>query len=84
MGIGYKRSLFGSRRLWWDAGIAAGFFYSRYDPYVWGNDATRRYYYDYDGAPQDFVARNYSLSWLGPLRVWLSVGIDLFNRRSVR
>lgn len=84
VGIGYKRSLFGSRRLWWDAGIAAGFFYSRYDPYVWGNDATRRYYYDYDGAPQDFVARNHSLSWLGPLRVWLSVGIDLFNRRSVR
>ena len=82
LGIGFKGSLFRSKRLYWDAGIAAGYFYSRYDPYIWGNDATGWYYYDFNGAPENFVPRNYSLEWFGPTRIWLSIGIDLFNRKS--
>ena len=81
-GIGYKHSLFGSKRLFWDTGIALGFFYSRYDPYVWGNDPTKRYYYDYDGLPENFVKRNHALEWVGPTRIWFSIGVDLFNRKS--
>ena len=80
-GIGYKHSLFGSRRLFWDTGVALGFLYSRYDPYVWGDDPTNRYYYDYNGLPDDFIKRNHALERFGPMRVWFSVGVDLFNRK---
>lgn len=82
VGVGYKRSLFGSRRLFWDAGVALGYFHSRYDPYVWGDDPTLRYYYDYNGLAENFVWRNHALDWLGPMRVWFSVGVDLFNRKN--
>lgn len=82
LGLGYKRSLFGSKRLFWDAGLAIGCFYSRYDPYVWGNDITGWYYYDYNGNPANFIRRNYALKWFFlPTRVWFAIGVDLFNRK---
>jgi len=77
-GIGHKWT-FG--RAFIDLGLSAGLFFSRYDPYVWGNDATLRYYYDYSGDPADFTRRRMLLSWFGPTRVYLSIGIDLFNRK---
>ena len=64
-----------------DMGGALGLFYSWYDPYVWGNDATGRYYYDYSGAPEDFVKRSKRLLWFGPTRVYFSVGIDFYGKR---
>ena len=64
-----------------DMGGALGAFYSWYDPYVWGNDATGRYYYDYSGAPEDFVKRSKRLLWFGPTRVYFSVGIDFYGKR---
>ncbi|MBP5504713.1 MAG: DUF3575 domain-containing protein [Bacteroidales bacterium] len=81
LGIGYKHSLFGSKRLFWEAGAAVGCFWSHYDPYYWGNDATGWYYYDYDGPLEEFKERNHPLFWLNPTRVWFSVGVDLFNRK---
>ena len=79
LGIGYKWTL--GRRLFLDLGGSVGFFYSAYDPFVWGNDATGRYYYDYAGDPTQFVRRNKRLSWFGPTRLYISLGIDLFNRK---
>ena len=79
VGAGYKITL--GRRFFLDLGGALGFFYSAYDPYVWGYDATKRYYYDYSGDPSEFVIRNKRLSWFGPTRVYISIGIDLFNRK---
>jgi len=79
LGVGYK--LYLGKHVFLDAGAAFGYFYSWYDPYVWGNDATGRYYYDYYGNPDEFVPRNKRLQWLGPTRVYISVGIDLFNRK---
>ena len=76
-GIGYKWT-FG--RMFLDTGLAAGFFYSKYDPYVWGNDSTGWYYYDYAGDPAKFIRRNNGWFWFGPTRVQVSVGFDLFNR----
>ncbi len=79
VGVGYKWIL-GRSRFFIDLGIAAGAFYARYDPYVYGNDATDRYYYDYVGDPAAFVPRNHRWFWAGPTRAYLSIGIDLFNR----
>ena len=78
-GIGYKLTLY--KRLFLDAGFAVGYFHSRYDPYEYGFDATRRYYYDYVGVPDDFVRRNHSLDWFGPTRAWISIGVELFGRK---
>ena len=79
LGAGYKFLL--GKRLFLDLGGAVGFFYSGYDPFVWGNDATGRYYYDYAGDPSQFVKRNKRLFWFGPTRIYISLGIDLFNRK---
>ena len=81
LGIGYK---FTVGRFFMDMGLAAGYFYSGYDPYVWGADATGYYYYDFTGEPEQFVKRNSRLSWIGPTRVYLSIGVDLFNRKKKR
>ena len=82
LGVGHKCT-FGSR-FFLDLGIAAGGFYAKYDPYVFGNDATRRYYYDYAGDPDQFVERNHRWFWFGPTRAYISLGIDLFNRNHRR
>ena len=79
LGIGHKWLL--GRRLFLDAGIALGAFYAQYDPYVFGFDATLRYYYDYAGDPAQFHKRNHRFFWAGPTRIYLSIGIDLFNRK---
>lgn len=79
LGAGYKFTL--GKRLFLDLGGSVGFFYSGYDPYVWGNDATGRYYYDYAGDPTQFTRRRKRLFWAGPTRVYISLGIDLFNRK---
>ena len=80
VGVGYKLTLY--KRLFLDAGLAVGYFYSRYDPYEYGFDATQRYYYDYVGVPEDFVKRNHVLNWFGPTRVWISIGVELFGRKT--
>ena len=77
-GIGHKWNW---GRFFLDAGIDLGFFYSRYDPYVWGNDATGWYYYDYVGDPAQFAPRQKGFQWFGPTRAYISIGLDLFNRR---
>lgn len=79
-GLGYKRS-FGRSRLFWEAGLAIGWLHALYDPYVWGDDTTHRYYYDYAGLPENFKERNHALDWFGPTRAWLAIGIDLFTRK---
>lgn len=81
-GIGYKLTIY--KRLFLDAGAAFGYFYSRYDPYEYGFDATQRYYYDYVGVPEEFVRRNHVLNWFGPTRVWISIGFELFSRKTDR
>lgn len=77
-GIGHKWN-WGSFFL--DMGMDIGFFYSRYDSYVWGNDATLWYYYDYAGDPNEFVERRKGLTWFGPTRAYISIGFDLFKRK---
>lgn len=80
LGIGYKR-YFGASRFFFDTGIGMGVFWSRYDPYVYGNDAKRWYYYDYAGKPEDFQERSKRLLWTGPTRLYFSIGYDLLMRK---
>ena len=79
LGVGYKFKL--GKRMFLDMGIAAGAFYSGYDPYVWGDDANHWYYYDYYGNTADFTKRNHRFFWAGPTRVYINIGVDLFNRK---
>ena len=78
-GGGWKYYL--GRRFYLDLGGTLGLFYSRYDPYVWGNDGTGRYYYDYLGDPDTFVKRRKRLVWFGPTRVFISVGFDIYGKK---
>lgn len=81
-GIGYKFTLGKSGRFFMDLGLSLGWLHSRYDPFVWGNDSTGRYYYDYSGIPEEFELRNKALDWLGPTRAWISVGVELFKHKA--
>ena len=67
-------------RIYIDAGLSLGVFYSRFDSFTWGNDATGWYYYDYVGAPEDFEPRLKRWLWIGPTRLQVTLGVDLFNR----
>ena len=55
-------------------------FWSQYDPYFWGNDANRWYYYDYPGDPDEFVPRRMHLLWLNVTRIYFNIGFDLFKK----
>ncbi len=84
-GEGLGTSLGAGHRWTWgrffiDAGLALGYFYARYDPYVWGNDAMGWYYYDYTGDPEEFVPRRMALHWFGPTRVYISIGFDIAKK----
>ena len=84
-GEGLGASLGAGHRWTWgrffiDAGLAIGYFYARYDPYVWGNDPSGWYYYDYTGDPEDFVPRRMALHWFGPTRVYVSIGFDIAKK----
>ena len=83
VGIGHKWIL-GRSRFFLDLGVAAGVFYARYDPYVYGFDDTQRYYYDFAGDLAEFKLRRMALTWFGPTRAYVSLGIDLFNRNKRR
>jgi len=78
LGVGYRVPL--GRYCFLDMGLAAGAFYSAYDSYVWGNDASQWYYYDYFGDPANFKKGNERLLWGGPTRVWLSFGFDFWKK----
>ncbi len=80
LGVGFKQYL-GDSRFYFDFGFGAGVFWSRYDPYVYGNDGTGWYYYDYVGKPEDFRERAHTLTWFGPTRVHISIGFDIARRK---
>ena len=83
LGIGYKWVL-GKSRMFIDTGLALGVLYAPYDAYFYGGDATGWYYYDYAGDPDQFQKRNNRFLWVGPTRVYVSIGVDLFNRKKKR
>ena len=81
IGVGGGWKVYMGKRFYLDLGGTLGLFYSRYDPYVWGNDGTGRYYYDYLGDPDAFAKRRKRLVWFGPTRVFISVGFDIYGKK---
>lgn len=64
---------------------SAGFIITRYDPYVYGNPASRDedgdYYYDYVGSANAFRKRNHQFQWLGPTNLGIQVTYDIIYRK---
>lgn len=88
LGLGYVLPL--SRDGHWrlDFGIQLGVFVTKYDPFVYGcpveNVKDGLYYYDYVGDADQFKKRQYSLTWMGPTRVGVSISYDLWYRKNHR
>lgn len=66
--------------------LQVGFIYGIYDPYQFENLVNpdyhdKRYYYRWSGNADDFVARQYRLSWIGPTRVGITLTYDLLYLR---
>ncbi len=66
-----------------DAFIRFGYYQSLYDPYHASNPYNGKYYYDWEGAVEDFERRNHRLRWFGPTGLGLKLSYDL-NWRKVR
>ncbi len=62
-----------------------GFFYTRYDPYVYGNPLSGKedglYYYDYHGSTSDFNERNHEFTWIGPTNAGIHITYDIIYRK---
>lgn len=85
IGLGYKqyfRPKHPWRRCFLEIGILGGAIYTRYDPYVYGYDETKRYYYDYTGDPAAFKKRSYANIFAGPVRAFFTFGIDIFGYKA--
>lgn len=65
--------------------LAAGYFLTRHDPYVYGNPVTGeengKYYYNYLGSASKFHKRNHTLSWFGPTNVGIQLTYDILYRK---
>ncbi len=65
---------------------AVGYYYTLYDPYVYGNPITGEidgdYYYDYYGSATDFKKRNHKFQWLGPTNLGIQITYDILYRRN--
>lgn len=83
LGAGYVWQLSSRWRV--EAGVQAGLFLTRYDPFVYGDPIDHidngYYYYDWEGQSSDFQKRNYRYTWLGPTRLALSIAYNLFLRQ---
>lgn len=88
LSVGYTMRLNrkGSLRLEFMA--AVGFFFSFYDPYVYGNPITGTidgdYYYDYLGNASSFKRRNHFLTWFGPTNFGIQLTYDIIYRKKQR
>ncbi len=85
LGLGYVMPL--SRKQHWrlEFGATFGFFWTKYDPFVYGcpveNIEDGLYYYNYTGDADLFKERQHRFLWLGPTRVGISLTYDLLYRK---
>ncbi len=68
-----------------EVSASLGFFYTRYDPYIYGDPFTKKedglYYYDYYGNSSDFKERNHQFTWLGPTDAGIHITYDIVYRK---
>lgn len=86
--LGWVWPLCRSHRWRLEANLGFGYFYTRHDPYVYGNTLTGeedgKYYYDYYGAVSAFRKRNHQFTWMGPTQAGISITYDILYRRIQR
>lgn len=84
--VGYVWPLNKRGNLRLEVSASLGVFYTRYDPYVYGNPNTGveddLYYYDYQGESSDFKKRNHQFTWFGPTNAGLHITYDIFYRKN--
>lgn len=85
LSVGYTCRLNRKGNLRLELSASMGFFYTRYDPYVYGNTLTGEedglYYYDYHGNTSEFKKRNHRLTWLGPTNAGIHITYDIVYRK---
>ena len=87
LGFGYVLPLSHDGRWRLDLGMQAGYFWTQYDPFVYGKPAYHggeidgSYYYDTDLYRDNFQKRMHRFSWFGPTRVGITLSYDLLYRR---
>lgn len=64
-----------------EAFVRLGYYHSLYDPYHASDPYNGKYYYDWDGAIEDFERRNYRLRWFGPTGLGITLSYDLLQRK---
>ena len=87
--LGYVKPLGGVNSRWKiEFTVGAGMYYTKYDPYVYGNPNTGvedgRYYYDYHGLKRLFKKRNHSRTWFGPTEAGIHISYDILHYRIAR
>ena len=89
LGIGYVLPL--SKRGHWrlEFGAQVGYFYTKYDPYVFEHPVytdykDNLYYYDWIFDPSDFKRRAHRYTWFGPTRIGVTLSYDLLYRRNAK
>lgn len=81
LGYGYVWQPWKDKRWKIEAFLRVGYFHSNFDPYHASEPYNGKYYYDWNGAIEDFERRNHRLRWVGPTGVGLTLSYDLLQRK---
>ena len=85
LSLGWTWALNRQKSLRLEVSASLGVFYTRYDPYVYGNPITGTedglYYYDYHGNTSDFRERNHQSFWFGPTNLGVHLTYDIIYRK---
>ncbi len=85
LSVGYTLPLNRKGNLRLELSASLGVFYTRYDPYVYGNPIIGSedglYYYDYLGNSDAFKKRNHTMTWVGPTNAGIHITYDIIYRK---
>lgn len=81
LGYGYVWQPWKNKRWKIEAFFRIGYYHSLYDPYHASDPYNGKYYYDWEGAIEDFERRNHRLRWIGPTGIGVTLSYDLLTRK---
>lgn len=85
VGLGYVLPITRNGRWRLEFSAQAGFFITKYDPFVYGCPVEKvddgLYYYNYTGNADLFKKRQHTFKWFGPTRVGITISYDLLYRK---
>ena len=88
LSVGHTLALNKRQNLRLEFMLAAGYFETRHDPYIYGNpfngDEDGLYYYDYLGSASEFKKRNHVMRWIGPTNIGIGLTYDIIYRKRNR